>query len=67
MTDDTTLLLLAAAATGGLLGMVKRGGDFNPDNGGWEWFMLANDLSGIAAQGADLMSFEVVEHVVKGA
>ena len=21
-------------------GMVKRGGDFNPDNGNWEWFML---------------------------
>lgn len=43
------------AEMGGLLGMVKRGGSFNPDHGGWEWFMLAPNLSAIAAQGADLM------------
>ena len=35
----------------GLLAMVKRGGDFNPDNNGWEWFMLEPDLSGVIAQG----------------
>jgi hypothetical protein len=43
------------ATEGGLLGMVKRGAEFNPDFGGWEWFMLATDGSAIAAQGADLM------------
>jgi Fe-S cluster biogenesis protein NfuA len=43
------------AAMGGLLAMVKRGGDFNPDHGGWEWFMLESDASAIAARGADLM------------
>jgi len=44
------------AAEGGLLAMVKRGGDFNPDHNGWEWFMLAPDLSAIAAQGDNLMN-----------
>ena len=43
------------APEGGLLGMVKRGGDFNGDHGGWEWFMLANDLSSVVAQGDNLM------------
>ena len=44
------------APEGGLLGMVKRGGDFNGDHGGWEWFMLAGDLSSVVAQGSDLMN-----------
>ena len=44
------------AVDGGLLGMVKRGGDFNSDHGGWEWFMLAGDLSSVVAQGSDLMN-----------
>jgi mono/diheme cytochrome c family protein len=43
------------ADSGGLLAMVKRGADFNPDFGGWEWFMLATDGTAIAGQGADLM------------
>lgn len=41
---------------GGLLAMVKRGGDFNSDHNGWEWFVLAPDLSSVTAQGADLMN-----------
>jgi hypothetical protein len=45
----------AFAEMGGLLAMVKRKGGFNPDHGGWEWFMLKPDLSGVVAQGADLM------------
>lgn len=40
---------------GNLLAMVKRGGDFNPDNAGWEWFDLAPDLSAINARDANLM------------
>jgi len=40
---------------GGLLAMVKRGGDFNSDHSGWEWFVLAPDLSSVVSQGADLM------------
>lgn len=44
------------ADEGGLLAMVKRGGDFNSDHGGWEWFMLANDASSIMARGSDLMN-----------
>ena len=31
------------AAMGGVLGMVKRGGNFNKDGEHWEWFMLASD------------------------
>ena len=31
--------------------MVKRGGSFNPEGGGWEWFVLTPDLSKIMAQG----------------
>lgn len=46
----------AFADQGGLLAMVKRGGDFNPNHGGWEWFMLSADLSEVVAQGADLMN-----------
>lgn len=44
------------AQEGGLLAMVKRGADFNPDHGDWEWFMLASDASSIMARGADLMN-----------
>lgn len=40
--------------SGGLVAMVKRGGNFNPDHNGWEWFMLERDLSSVVAQGADL-------------
>lgn len=43
------------ADEGGLLAMVKRGGDFNPDGGGWEWFVLANDRSRIVRRGADFL------------
>lgn len=43
------------AAEGGLLAMVKRGGDFNPNHAGWEWFMLAPDLSSVMAHGDNLM------------
>jgi len=39
-------------AMGGFLGMVKRGGDFNADEGGWEYFDLG-DGSGIAMRGTD--------------
>lgn len=39
------------APTGGLLAMVKRGGGFNAENGGWEWFILDNDLKSVTAQG----------------
>ncbi|MBC8233134.1 cytochrome P460 family protein [bacterium] len=42
------------AEIGGILAMAKRGGDFNPNGGGWEWFMLAPDLS-IAARGGEEM------------
>ena len=45
------------AATGGLLAMVKRGGDFNPEGNGWEWIALAPDRSGIAGRGgAEMMN-----------
>lgn len=42
-------------------GMVKRGNNFNPDFGNWEFFMLtptgsiATDASGIVMRGASLM------------
>lgn len=52
--DDATGAKIFAE-TGGLLAMVKRGGDYNPANGGWEWFMLASDGSAIAARGDNLM------------
>jgi hypothetical protein len=41
--------------------MVKRGNDFNPNGGDWEWFMLnsdgtiAVDGNGNKMRGADLM------------
>jgi hypothetical protein len=37
--------------TGALTMMVKRGGDFNPDGNGWEWFMTSTDLSTVMTQG----------------
>lgn len=43
------------ADMGGVLAMVKRGGNFNPDGGGWEWFELAPDLSQIEGQGGKEM------------
>lgn len=44
------------AESGGILAMVKRGGDFNPDGAGWEWFMISPDMSQIVGRGgADLM------------
>lgn len=42
--------------------MVKRGNDFNPSGGDWEWFMLtpngdiAKDQDGNAMRGANLMN-----------
>lgn len=45
------------ADMGGVLAMVKRGGDFNPEGRGWEWFELASDLSKIKGQGgAEMMN-----------
>lgn len=42
-------------ASGNLQGaftvMVKRGGDFNPDGNGWEWFMVSTDFSTVMTQG----------------
>lgn len=35
--------------------MVKRGGNFNAANNGWEWFMIDPSTSGIVAQGGDLL------------
>lgn len=43
------------AETGGILAMVKRGGTFNPNGGGWEWIMLASDLSSITGRGGEEM------------
>ena len=37
--------------TGALTVMVKRGGDFNPDGNGWEWFMTSTDLATVLTQG----------------
>ncbi|APF20842.1 cytochrome P460 family protein [Caldithrix abyssi] len=31
--------------------MVKRGGNFNPDGNGWEWFMVSTDFSTVITQG----------------
>jgi hypothetical protein len=39
---------------GALMAMVKRGGDYNPDHSGWEWFILSNDGSEIVNRGGDL-------------
>lgn len=41
------------APTNGLLAMVKRGGGFNAEHNGWEWFILETDLSSVIAQGAE--------------
>ena len=35
--------------------MVKRGGNFNPEHGGWDWFMLDPSNLSIKGRGADLM------------
>jgi mono/diheme cytochrome c family protein len=43
------------AEMGGILAMAKRGGDFNMDGGGWEWFMLARDLSIVGRGGQEMM------------
>jgi mono/diheme cytochrome c family protein len=43
------------APEGGLLAMVKRGGDFNPDHAGWEWFMITPDVGSLMARGDNLM------------
>lgn len=37
--------------TGALTMMVKRGGNFNPDGNGWEWFMTSTDLTTVMTQG----------------
>jgi len=37
--------------TGALTMMAKRGGDFNPDGNGWEWFMTSTDLTTVLTQG----------------
>ena len=39
------------ALTGALTMMVKRGGDFNSDGDGWEWFMTSTDLTTVLTQG----------------
>ncbi len=44
--DDGTILMV--------VGMAKRGGNFNKDHNGWEWFMLNGDQ--IAERGANLMN-----------
>lgn len=33
----------ADGTTKGIIGMAKRGNDFNKDNGNWEWFMIGTD------------------------
>jgi len=43
------------AESGGLLAMVKRGGGFNPDHAGWEWFMLDPADGSILDRGDDLL------------
>lgn len=42
------------AEGGGLLAMVKRGGNFSPNGGGWEWFNIRPDLSDFNARGVDV-------------
>ena len=36
---------------GGLTMLVKRGGDFNPEGDGWEWFMTNTTLDTVLTQG----------------
>ena len=43
------------APGGGLLAMVKRGGSFNPDYDGWEWFAFSTDMSEILERGIGLL------------
>ncbi|MBI5060579.1 cytochrome P460 family protein [candidate division KSB1 bacterium] len=43
-------------AMGGVLAMVKRGGEFNPSGGGWEYFILSNDASQIMERGTNVMN-----------
>ena len=38
----------------GLLAMAKRGGNFNLQNNGWEYFIIENDASAIVNQAGDL-------------
>jgi hypothetical protein len=45
------------ADKGGITAMVKRemsDGEFNPDGGGWEWFIINPDDMSIVGRGADL-------------
>lgn len=43
------------AEMGGLLAMAKRGGNFNTEHSGWEWFMLNPTNANIADRGAGLL------------
>ncbi|MBD3162830.1 MAG: hypothetical protein GF346_10560 [Candidatus Eisenbacteria bacterium] len=40
---------------GNVVGMAKRGGDFNEEHGGWEWFLLSPQGDEILDRGAGLM------------
>jgi hypothetical protein len=59
-----TVIVKRSTSPGGLdevTAMVKRGGDFNSANNGWEWFMLMPDgsiaeMEGMPARGANLMN-----------
>lgn len=37
-----------------ILAQVKRGGDFNPENGNWEWFIIEPESFVIKSRGANL-------------
>ena len=41
---------------GGVTMLVKRGGDFNPDGNGWEWFMTNTTLDTVYTQGDNAMA-----------
>lgn len=41
----------AVAIEGSLTIMYKRGGDYNPDGGGWEWIMVNPDFSCVTFDG----------------
>lgn len=43
------------AAMGGVLAMAKRGGGFNPEGAGWEWFELRPDATIAMRGGAEMM------------
>lgn len=59
-----TVIVKRSTSPGGVdetTAMVKRGGDFNSGNNGWEWFMLMPDgtiaeMEGMPARGANLMN-----------